>query len=526
MENLTKVYLAALYVRLSKEDSRKEESNSIVNQKDFIRNFLADKPDIHICTECVDDGYSGTNFDRPAFQRMMQDIAEHKINCIVVKDLSRFGRNYIEVGRYIEQLFPLLGIRFIAINDNYDSADKTAASNHIILPFKNLINDAYCRDISIKIRSHLEIKRKQGEFVGAFPVYGYKKGADKNKLLLDAYAAEIVKEIFRMKINGMSQQMIADELNRLDILSPAEYKKEQGSHYKAVFQIYSKAKWTAIAVSRILSNEVYTGTLVQGKESTPSHKVKVRIKKQQKQWIRVENTHEAVISKADFEIVSEIMKRDTRISEGKNGVSPYSGYLFCADCGSSMVRKKIKNSSTQYVYYICSGNKKDKRICSSHRISELVLNDTIAKIIQLQWKIWARFQKTMELFREITDYSSQEKMMDMQSEKVRKELEKYGYLILESYIDYKNGTIIQEEYLLFKKELEQRQQEAKKAIFEIEKKKVILLKDRIKKKHQMEEYLNGKTEELKRSMLVRFINGIYIYENHRIKIIFRYQEFL
>ncbi len=517
MENLTesKGYLAALYVRLSKEDSRKEESNSIINQKDFIRNFLADKPDILICTEYVDDGYSGVNFDRPAFQRMMQDIAEHKINCIVVKDLSRFGRNYIEVGRYIEQIFPLLGIRFIAINDNYDSADKTAISNHMILPFKNLINDAYCRDISIKIRSHLEIKRKQGEFVGAFPIYGYRKGADKNKLFLDTYAAEIVKEIFRMKINGMSQQMIADELNHLHILSPAEYKKEQGSHYKAVFQIYSKAKWTAIAVSRILSNEVYTGTLVQGKESTPNHKIKVRIKKQQEQWIRVENTHEAVISRADFEIVSEIMKRDTRILKGKNGVSPYSGYLFCADCGSSMVRKKIKNGSTQYVYYICSGNKKDKRICSSHRINELALHDTITKTIQLQWKIWTTFQETMESFREITDYSSQEKVLEMQSEKMKKELEKYGYLILESYIDYKNGILTQEEYVLFKKELEARQQEAKKTVFEIEKKKAKLLKDRINKKHQM---------EVNHSMLVRFINGIYIYDNHRIQIIFRFQD--
>jgi len=241
----------------------------------------------------------------------------------------------------------------------------------------------------------------------------------------------------------------------------------------------------------------------------------VRIKKQQEQWIRVENTHEAVISRADFEIVSEIMKRDTRILKGKNGVSPYSGYLFCADCGSSMVRKKIKNGSTQYVYYICSGNKKDKRICSSHRINELALHDTITKTIQLQWKIWTTFQETMESFREITDYSSQEKVLEMQSQKMKKELEKYGYLILESYIDYKNGILTQEEYVLFKKELEARQQEAKKTVFEIEKKKAKLLKDRINKKHQM---------EVNHSMLVRFINGIYIYDNHRIQIIFRFQD--
>lgn len=323
--NLSKTYLCGGYLRLSKEDvdvvgSETLQSNSIENQKEYIEDYIHSKPEIEIVDFYIDDGYSGVNFNRPDFQRMLQDIKDKKINCVIVKDLSRLGRNYIEVGKYIERLFPLLGVRFIAINDNFDSADDTVASNNIIVPFKNLINDAYCRDISIKIRSHLEVKRKRGEFIGAFAVYGYMRGKDKNKLIVDPYAAEIVKEIFGMKMDGKSQQSIADELNSLGILSPAEYKKKQGSGYKTAFQTHSKAKWTAMAVMRVLTNEIYVGTLIQGKESTPNYKVKVREKKPREEWIRVENAHEAIISRADFEIISDIIQKDTRVTAGKSAV--------------------------------------------------------------------------------------------------------------------------------------------------------------------------------------------------------------
>lgn len=205
-KQISKIYHAAIYVRLSKEDgdvstSAKAESNSISNQKDFIRNFLADKKDIRIVKEYVDDGYSGSNFDRPSFQTMMEDIKRGVIDCVVVKDLSRFGREYIDSGRYIERLFPALDVRFIAINDNYDSVTGKSQGDEIIIPFKNLINDAYCRDISIKIRSHLDVKRKNGEYIGAFVPYGYEKSDDdKHKLVIDTYAAGIVKEIFRLRL--------------------------------------------------------------------------------------------------------------------------------------------------------------------------------------------------------------------------------------------------------------------------------------------------------------------------------------
>ena len=527
--NLSKTYLCGGYLRLSKEDddiakSETLQSNSIENQKEYIEDYLQSKPEIRVVDFYIDDGYSGVNFDRPDFQRMLQDIKDKKINCVIVKDLSRLGRNYIEVGKYIERLFPFLGVRFIAINDNFDSADDAALSNNIIVPFKNLINDAYCRDISIKIRSHLEVKRKRGEFIGAFPVYGYMRGEDKNKLIVDPCAAEIVKEIFAMKMKGMSQQAIADELNRLGVLSPAEYKKEQGSGYKTVFQTHSRAKWTAVAVLRVLTNEVYMGTLIQGKESTPNYKVRVREKKPKEEWIRVENAHEAIISRTDFELISDILQKDTRVSTGKSAVSVYSGYLVCADCGCSMVRKKVRSGSLEYVYYVCSGNKKDKDICSSHRISENTLNMAITKTLQLHLKQLGDLQESIRYIRETSGNSDKIKKLVLQSEKRKEDIEKYNRLKLECYEDYKKELITQDEYMLFKKELDNRIEEIQRAITELGKKKRMLLDGGYEKESLLEKFLTSKEIELKRSILVRFISRIYVYEDHRIEIIFRYQD--
>lgn len=527
--NLSKTYLCGGYLRLSKEDediARSEtlQSNSIENQKEYIEDYLQSKPEIKVVDFYIDDGYSGVNFDRPDFQRMLQDIKDKKINCVIVKDLSRLGRNYIEVGKYIERLFPFLGVRFIAINDNFDSADDAASSNNIIVPFKNLINDAYCRDISIKIRSHLEVKRKRGEFIGAFPVYGYMRGEDKNKLIVDSCAAEIVKEIFAMKMEGMSQQAIADELNRLGVLSPAEYKKEQGSGYKTVFQTHSRAKWTAVAVLRVLTNEVYIGTLIQGKESTPNYKVRVREKRPKEEWIRIENAHEAIISRTDFELISDILQKDTRVSTGKSTVSVYSGYLVCADCGCSMVRKKVRSGSLEYVYYVCSGNKKDKDICSSHRISENTLNMAITKTLQLHLKQLGDLQESIRYIRETSGNSDKIKKLVLQSEKRKEDIEKYNRLKLECYEDYKKELITQDEYMLFKKELDNRIEEIQRVITELGKKKRMLLDGRYEKESLLEKFLTSKEIELKRSILVRFISQIYVYEDHRIEILFRYQD--
>ena len=241
MENISKTYRAAVYLRLSREDgdvagSSRQSSNSIANQKELVMDFLKSHPEIVVVSTYSDDGFSGVNFERPEFQRMLSDIREDKIDCVIVKDLSRFGRNYIESGRYIEKIFPMLGIRFIAITDGYDSINEDIGSD-MVIPFKNLINDAYCRDISIKIRSHMDVKRRNGEYIGAFAAYGYRKDEDnRNHLVIDEYAADVVRDIFTMKMCGMSQQTIANRLNEWGILSPLQYKKTIGVSLESSFQ--------------------------------------------------------------------------------------------------------------------------------------------------------------------------------------------------------------------------------------------------------------------------------------------------
>ncbi len=224
----TALWRAGLYVRLSREDGDKEESDSIGNQRSFLQEFAALESDIAVHDIYIDDGYSGTNFERPSFQRMMDDLKSRVINCVIVKDLSRFGRNYIEVGQYIEKIFPFMDVRFISVGDMLDSVKNPQAMNNLIVPFKNIINDEYCRDISNKVRSSLDLKRKQGKFIGSFATYGYRKDpADHNHLVIDEEAAAVVRDIFGWFIGGMSILGIAKRLNALGVLNPTAYKRGQ-----------------------------------------------------------------------------------------------------------------------------------------------------------------------------------------------------------------------------------------------------------------------------------------------------------
>ena len=255
------VFNTAIYVRLSKEDivaaQSGRESNSITNQKQLILDFLKDKPEFNIVSIRIDDGYTGTNFDRPAFQRMLNDIKAGRINCVVVKDLSRFGREYINSGKYIHRLFPVLGVRLIAINDNIDTITRDESSEFSIT-LKNLMNDNYSRDISVKVRSQLQVKRKHGDFICPFAPYGYQKcEGNHNRIEPDPYAATVVQDIFNWKIQGMTNNGIAIRLAESGILAPLEYKRHKGEPLFSGFKMKERCEWTAQAVARILTNPIY-----------------------------------------------------------------------------------------------------------------------------------------------------------------------------------------------------------------------------------------------------------------------------
>ena len=369
------MYDTGLYLRLSKDDadvdgSKKTESNSINSQRDILRAYVQSHEDLRIYDIYIDDGYSGANFERPEFQRMMADVRAGKVNCVLVKDLSRFGRDYIEAGRFIQKTFPALNVRFIAVTDGFDSlyADKTDSS--LILPIKNFVNDSYCRDISMKVKAQQKVKRMEGKCISAFTVYGYKKNPeDKNSLVVDEYAADIVRKIFAWKIAGMSLGAIAEKLNATGILSPMEYKKSLGMKYYTGFEGSSTAKWAAASVKRILVNPVYIGTMVQGKQEKVNYKVKKRIDKPQEEWICVKNTHKAIISEVEFLTVQDLLKYDGRASSNTDTANLFSGVLICADCKAPMIKRVNSYKGKKKVFYICQTKNKSMG-CSRHSIEE------------------------------------------------------------------------------------------------------------------------------------------------------------
>lgn len=524
------IYHAAIYVRLSREDgdvsdASKAESNSISNQRELIKDFLKDKKDIRIVSERVDDGYSGVNFERPAFQLMLEDIRQGKVDCVVVKDLSRFGRNYIESGRYIEKIFPMLGVRFIAINDNYDSLAGKSQTDEIVIPFKNLINDAYCRDISIKIRSHLDVKRRKGEFIGSFTVFGYRKDEqDHNRIVVDDYAAKVVQDIFAWKRSGMSQQGIADRLNQRGIPSPAAYKKSCGSNYRTKFQTKKVMLWSAVAVTRILTNECYTGVLVQGKTTTPNYKVKKTVVKKEEEWVRIEDAFEAIISREDFETVQALLGMDTRVAPDKSEVYLFSGIAVCGDCGRQMSRKVSTVAGKKYVYYMCSANKREGK-CTSHRIREEELEAAVMECLNFRLEKLTEMKEILEYIGTLPMQAGDVKRLEMRMLQLEEEAQKYEGLKVSVYEDLKDGLVDKEEYLSIKQEFDSRKKAALASIGQL-KQEIECLTERNGRRHEwIESFVKHRgIHSLVRSVVVELIEEIRVYEDKRIEVKFRYED--
>lgn len=519
-----KIWNATLYLRLSRDDGDKEESNSITGQRELLRDYISQRPELREYAVRIDDGFSGSTFDRPSFQKMIEDIKAGRTDCIIVKDLSRFGRNYLDAGEYIEKIFPFLGVRFIAVNDNYDSLGDKKASDDLIIPFKNLINEAYCRDISVKIRSQLEIKRKNGQFLGSFAAFGYLKDEqDKNKLVVDQYAADIVRDIFKWKLEGVSPQDIADALNRLGVLSPMEYKRSLGMKFTTSFKTNAKVVWSAGTVIRILKNPIYTGVLVQGKETTPSYKVHKRIIKDESEWTVIEDSHEAIISKIDFDSVQKVLKCDTRRSPGGKAVGLFSGMIFCGDCGASMVRKTVHAGEKKYVYYVCSAHKQDKS-CSPHRMRDVALEEIVLDSVKQHIREVIDMSELLTITDTAPLRTAQAQKVQRQLDKKHEEYEKLQKLLMSLYENLTEGIIDREEYTRLKASFTARADEAEK--------QMDALRENLKEiqNHGTENaWMNEFTKRqgltsLDRAVVVALIDKILIHSNDVVEIMYRWQD--
>jgi len=515
------VWNACGYVRLSKEDGDKEESNSVTGQKDLIRDYLSRHPELRERDMKVDDGFTGSNFERPGFQDMIAQAKAGKINCIVVKDLSRFGRNYLETGEYIERFFPFLGVRFIAINDHFDSLHSRAESDELIVPFKNLINEAYCRDISIKIRSQLEVKRQRGDFIGSFTVFGYKKDpADHHKLVVDEFAADVVRDIFNWKLDGISSIDIASRLTSKGIPTPMDYKQSQGMRYTTAFRVKERSEWSAGMILRILKNPVYTGVLQQGRVTTPSYKVKRFVQKPRDQWAVVENCHEPIIDRFDFETAQLVLAMDTRTAENGQPVDLFSGMVYCGECGGAMIRKTVPSGKKKYVYYVCAAHKKDKSCCA-HSLRTEALKGMVLKSTQQHIQDVIDLAKLLKLTDTARLQQAKTAKLRARLERKQQEIDHCQRLLRSLHENLADGLIDEQDFKEWRNSYRQQRAEAEAQMEALREE----IDRELQPKDWMEQFRRqGNITVLDRRLVVSLIERVMIFRDRRVEIVYRWQD--
>lgn len=448
-------YKVAVYCRLSQDDKDKSVSNSIVNQQKILMRYISNHEDLEFVETYIDDGFTRTNFKRPSFQRLIRDIEDGKISCVIVKDLSRFGREHISVDNYLENIFPLKGVRFISLTENIDSYKNPQKMQSIEIPFRNLINEEYAKDISRKTRASLESKRKQGKYVSGFTPYGYIKDTnDKNKLMIDEQASKIVHHIFTWFIGGLNQTQISNKLNALEIQSPLAHKVYRGiakkpkSANEDTFHM-----WTSGKVRNILGNEIYTGNLLQGKTTSISHKIRRRDPLPKEEWAIVENTHEAIIDKDMFESVRRLLKK--RVKPNRIEPSILAGLVVCGKCDKIMFRNTTISKGIKYTRFVCSTRRRyGKSACNSHIINEEILVDVLLEMINIQIARAVNFDKLIKqmkrddlVLKEIAFFKMKYKQVEARQDDIFK-------LLNGLYKDYKDGIISKDEYRAFKEDYE------------------------------------------------------------------------
>ena len=516
-----------IYCRLSSDDGDNAESDSIKNQRELITYYLKNEHDLKIVDYYVDDGYSGTSFNRPGFKRMFSDVVNGRINTVIVKDLSRFGRNYIEVGNYLEYNFPLYNVRFIAINDNIDSFKDPKSINNVVVPFKNIMNDEYARDISNKVRSVLLTKSKNGEFVGGTTPYGYKKDPkDLHHLIIDEDEAKNVRLIYKMALNGDGILKICKYLNNNHILCRKEIQRR--NKYQIDLEsttVESKYKWSKTTVSNILTNETYIGNLVYNRTGTISYKNHRQVSKPKEEWIIVKNTHEGIVNITDFEKVRSLI--DERKCDRKKPSQPsiFGWKIKCADCGHAMCRMEDFRGKRTCSNFYCRSYKTQSDVCSPHKIRTVDLYSTVLDMIILQIKMVLSLEKTIEKVKNNNASSNYEQEYLSKVNKLNNEIDKLKKLKKVSYEDWKFEKISREDFLNYSKDYDERIEIYNKEIKALENVYLENVKNLKKDDYWIEHFRrNKKVKELTKDIIDELIECIYVHEGGNISIKFKYQD--
>lgn len=529
-----KLYKACLYLRLSDEDKRNIEDNSIGNQKKICLEHLKKLPEIEVIASYIDNGASGTNFSRSGFKQMLQDLTKGEINCVVVKDLSRLGRNYLETSEYLEKFFPEAGIRFIAVNNGYDSIRKLNGKQEIVIPFSNIVNDMYAKDVSRKIRSSIEILMKSGEFLppsGSIP-YGYLRDEKNNTYIIDEETAPIVQEIFKMKLQGVSDCEIIRTLNRKQIPSPGKIRYLRGMT-KA--EKYKDAVWIGSTLRKLLSNEVYLGHRIHGKVKRDCLGAEKK-RRPQDEWEYVYNVHPALISEEDFQKIRQIKEKGREKQAQCNKHQKRSleerrlltGKIYCGDCGTLMGARKgnqrLTSKKSPRIFYQCDGYEYSGRTrCFNHYISQKDVLEKIKNALNVQFKLIAESDRVIKSIQD--DKKGMLALHDKKRKEINDELAKMKMKKERLLIDYNDGTINSEEYKYIRQKYDDEEQKLRRVLVFAEKER----KNQEKQLRITEEWVKlmkqfTPQKNIDRKLIEHLIDTIYVYGNKNVEIVFLFKN--
>ena len=526
-----KKYRTAAYVRLSVVDSGKPGADTIEGQKNLLLHFIENEKSLSLYGLFCDNGRTGTDFERPEFEKLMEAVKHGEVDCIVVKDLSRFGRNYKETGNYLERIFPFLGVRFIAVNDGFDTLTAERGADGYLVPLKNLINEVYSKDISKKSGSALATKQKNGDFIGAWAPYGYRKCSDDpHKLEPDEATAPIVRQIFQWRVDGMSVTRIAKKLNDSGIPSPSAYLYNTGV---CKTEKYNGAIWHIQAVKIILTRQVYIGHMVQGTKRQSFYENRRQYKKPQEEWVIVESTHEPIIDRDTFEKVQEIMRQRNEEYFEKLGRFSYlettenilKGLIYCADCKRPLVRyKNVSHNKKLWYTFICQTHSNDITSCPKKNIREDALIPMLMQAIQTQIELAADMD---ELVRRVNSSPKHRKRTaDLQGrlDNAKKALKRYNNLYDSLYQNYVDKLMTEQEYITLKSRYKAEAEEAERLI------EALTRQQAEESEHTPENrfltaFGSFKGEDtLTKEMAQALIERVYVDGNSNIEIIFRYRD--
>ena len=510
-------YHAALYIRLSKEDESEGPSQSVQNQESLLREFVQQHR-LSVHDTYIDDGWSGTSFDRPAFQRMITDIEEKKVNMVITKDLSRLGRDYILTGHYMERYFPEHRVRYISLLDGIDTVVDSTAND--ITPFRAIMNDMYAKDISKKIKSVKRDKQRKGQFIGGKPVYGYKMHpTEKNKIVIDEEVAPIVRRIFALALSGMSCRNIATLLNQEGVPTPATYANlpvARPGPYTGL--------WSSERISDMLQNETYIGNMVQGRSVKISYKSKKCLKQDPANWVVVEGTHEPLVDRETFQKV-RMLVNSRKHTRSRTYDFLLKGLIFCHECGYPLAvlnRKNVKGEDV--LYFVCRTYQRFTKagVCTCHSIKEKTVTDAVIAKVREVCQAYLNPDELLPVAQEAVENARKQSSLELELQALQSKIDSLTANLDRMYTDRLSGLLPEADFqrIFGRIKLERGQLEEKRKELELRQKSPVRSEDRARELVQRFIETAGESREL----LVSLIERVELTEDKEILIKFRFAQ--